>query len=63
MEIKMNDDLIKLLTQAIKNTIAEEVKAQLADVHTDDTCLTSEQCNEVYNMIRDVINNELSIQV
>jgi len=59
----MSDDLIKLLTQAVKNMIAEELKEQLSNVHTDDTVLTSEQRNEVDTMIRDVINSELQIKV
>ena len=59
----MSDDLIKLLTQAVKNMIAEELKEQLSNVHTDDTVLTSEQRDEVDIMIRDVINNELEIEV
>jgi len=63
MEIKMSDDLIKLLTQAIKNMIAEELKEQLSNVHTDDTVLTSEQRDEVDTIIRDVINNELQVEV
>jgi hypothetical protein len=68
MEIKMSDDLIKLLTQliaeeAVKNMIAEELKEQLSNVHTDDTVLTSEQRDEVDTMIRDVINSELKIEV
>tara|TARA_R110002126_G_scaffold274525_1_gene419590 strand:- start:15 stop:215 length:201 start_codon:yes stop_codon:yes gene_type:complete len=63
MEIEMSDDLIKLLTQAVKNMIAEELKEQLSNVHTDDTVLTSEQRNEVNTMIRDLINNELEIEV
>ena len=63
MEIKMSDDLIKLLTQAVKNMIAEELKEQLSNVHTDDTVLTSEQRDEVDTMIRDVINNELQVEV
>jgi uncharacterized protein with von Willebrand factor type A (vWA) domain len=63
MEIEMSDDLIKLLTQAVKNMIAEELKEQLSNVHTDDTVLTSEQRDEVDTMIRDVINSELEIEV
>ncbi len=59
----MSDDLIKLLTQAVKNMIAEELKEQLSNVHTDDTVLTSEQRDEVDTMIRDVINRELEIEV
>ena len=59
----MSDDLIKLLTQAIKNMIAEELKEQLSNVHTDDTVLTSEQRDEVDTIIRDVINNELQVEV
>tara|TARA_B100001094_G_scaffold218547_1_gene212660 strand:+ start:3046 stop:3246 length:201 start_codon:yes stop_codon:yes gene_type:complete len=63
MEIEMSDDLIKLLTQAVKNMIAEELKEQLSNLHTDDTVLTSEQRDEVDTMIRDLINNELEIEV
>jgi hypothetical protein len=63
MEIKMSDDLIKLLTQAVKSMIAEELKEQLSNVHTDDTVLTSEQRDEVDTMIRNVINYELQIEV
>ena len=59
----MSDDLIKLLTQAVKNMIAEELKEQLSNVHTDDTVLTSGQRDEVDIMIRDLINNELEIEV
>ena len=59
----MSDDLIKLLTQAVKNMIAEELKEQLSNVHTDDTVLTSGQRDEVDTMIRDVINSELEIEV
>ena len=59
----MSDDLIKLLTQAVKNMIAEELKEQLSNVHTDDTVLTSGQRDEVNTMIRDLINNELEIEV
>lgn len=51
----MNDDL-KL---AVKDMIAEELKQQLSNLHTDDTRLTSEQRDEVDTMIRDLINNEL----
>jgi len=59
----MSDDLIKLLTQAVNNMIAEELKKQLSNVHTDDTVLTSAQRDEVDTMIRDVINSELEIEV
>ena len=59
----MSDDLIKLLTKSVKNMIAKEIKEQLSNVHTDDTVLTSEQRNEVDTMIRDLINNELEIEV
>ena len=59
----MSDDLIKLLTQAVKNMIAEELKEQLSNVHTDDTVLTSGQRDEVDTMIRDVINSELEIEI
>ena len=59
----MSDDLIKLLTKSVKNMIAKENKEQLSNVHTDDTVLTSEQRNEVDTMIRDLINNELEIEV
>ena len=59
----MSDDLIKLLTQAVKNMIAKELKEQLSNVHTDDTVLTSGQRDEVDTMIRDLINNELEIEV
>ena len=59
----MSDDLIKLVTQAVKNMIAEELKEQLSNVHTDDTVLTSGQRDEVDTMIRDLINNELEIEV
>ena len=59
----MSDDLIKLLTQAVKNMIAEELKEQLSNVHTDDTVLTSGQRDEVDTMIRNLINNELEIEV
>tara|TARA_R110000751_G_scaffold67911_1_gene138383 strand:+ start:180 stop:380 length:201 start_codon:yes stop_codon:yes gene_type:complete len=63
MEKQMSDDLIKLLTQAVKNMIAEELKEQLSNVHTDDTVLTSGQRDEVDTMIRDVINSELEIEI
>ena len=59
----MSDDLIKLLTQSVKNMIAEELKEQLSNVHTDDTVLTSGQRDEVDTMIRNLINNELEIEV
>ena len=59
----MSDDLIKLLTQAVKNMIAEELKEQLSNVYTGDTVLTSEQRDEVDTMIRDVINSDLEIEV
>ena len=61
MEIEMSDDLIKLLTQAVKNMIAKELKEQLSNLHTDDTVLTSGQRDEVDTMIRDLINNELEM--
>ena len=63
MEIEMSDDLIKLLTKSVKNMIAKEIKEQLSNVHTDDTVLTSGQRDEVDIMIRDLINNELEIEV
>jgi len=63
----MSDDLIKLLTQAINNMIAEELKQQLADLKSDmeneDTALTTAQGEEVDSMIRNVINSELEIEV
>lgn len=55
----MSDDLIKLLTQTVKNMIAEELKEQLSNMHTNDTVLTSEQRDEVRIIISDVINSEL----
>ena len=67
MENKMSDDLIKLLTQAINNMIAEELKQQLAhlksDMENEDTALTTAQGEEVDSMIRNVINSELEIEV
>ena len=59
----MTNDLMELLTQAVKNMIAEELKEQLSNVNTDDTGLTHEQRDEVDSMIRDVINSELEIEV
>ena len=59
----MSDNPINLLTQAVKNMIAEELKEQLSNVYTGDTVLTSEQRDEVDTMIRDVINSDLEIEV
>ena len=59
----MTDDLMSLIKASIAAMIEKEVTNQIADMKTDDTVLTTEQSDEVDTMIRDVINQELTVSV
>ena len=62
----MNTDILLLLNKHLSIMVSAEVQKQLVDYKSDnvtdqDTQLTSAQESEVDTMIRDIINNELSI--
>ena len=62
----MNSDILLLVNKHLEVMISAEVQKQLVDYKADnvidqDTKLTSAQESEVDTMIRDIINNELSI--
>jgi hypothetical protein len=59
----MTDDLMSLIKASIAAMIEKEVTNQIEDIRTDDTVLSSEQVSEVDTMIRDVINQELTVSV
>ena len=61
-----NTDSLLLINRHLELLVSAEVQRQLVDYKTDnvidqDTTLTSAQKSEVDTMIRDIINNELSI--
>jgi len=61
-----NTDSLLLINKHLELLVSAEVQRQLVDYKTDnvidqDTTLTSAQKSEVDTMIRDIINNELSI--
>ena len=62
----MNSDILLLINKHLEVMVSAEVQKQLVDYKADnvidqDTQLTSAQESEVDTMIRDIINNELSI--
>jgi len=62
----MNSDILMLINKHLEVMISAEVQKQLVDYKSDnvidqDAQLTSAQEKEVDTMIRDIINNELSI--
>ena len=62
----MNSDILLLLNKHLSIMISAEVQKQLVDYKSDnendqDTTLTREQEREVDTMIRDIINNELTM--
>ena len=62
----MNSDILLLVNKHLEVMISAEVQKQLVDYKADnvidqDIQLTSAQESEVDTMIRDIINNELSI--
>ena len=62
----MNSDILLLVNKHLEVMVSAEVQKQLVDYKADnvtdqDTQLTSAQESEVDTMIRDIINNELSI--
>jgi len=62
----MNSDILMLINKHLQVMISAEVQKQLVDYKADneidpDTKLTSAQESEVDTMIRDIINNELTI--
>tara|TARA_R110001632_G_scaffold124089_1_gene236825 strand:+ start:114 stop:320 length:207 start_codon:yes stop_codon:yes gene_type:complete len=63
----MNTDLLLLINKHLSIMVSAEVQKQLVDyksqieLQDQDTTLTSAQESEVDTMIRDIINNELSI--
>jgi len=62
----MNSDILLLINKHLEVMVSAEVQKQLVDYKSDnvidqDTQLTSAQESEVDTMIRDIINNELSI--
>tara|TARA_B110000495_G_C22923628_1_gene539674 strand:+ start:568 stop:813 length:246 start_codon:yes stop_codon:yes gene_type:complete len=63
----MNTDLLLLINKHLSIMVSAEVQKQLVDYKSEielqdqDTTLTSAQESEVDTMIRDIINNELSI--
>jgi len=61
-----NTDSLLLINKHLELLVSAEVQRQLVDYKTDnvidqDTTLTSAQKSEVDTMIRDIINNELTI--
>jgi hypothetical protein len=62
----MNTDILLLLNKHLSIMVSAEVQKQLVDYKSDnvidqDTTLTTEQEREVDTMIRDIINNELTM--
>jgi len=62
----MNSDILMLINKHLEVMVSAEVQKQLVDYKSDnvidqDAQLTSAQEKEVDTMIRDIINNELSI--
>lgn len=62
----MNSDILLLVNKHLEVMVSAEVQKQLVDYKADneidqDTQLTSAQESEVNTMIRDIINNELTI--
>lgn len=62
----MNSDILLLVNKHLEVMVSAEVQKQLVDYTADnvtdqDTKLTSAQESEVDTMIRDIINNELTI--
>lgn len=62
----MNSDILMLINKHLQVMVSAEVQKQLVDYKADneitpDTQLTSAQESEVDTMIRDIINNELTI--
>jgi hypothetical protein len=62
----MNSDILMLINKHLEVMVSAEVQKQLVDYKSDnvidqDAQLTSAQESEVDTMIRDIINNELSI--
>jgi len=63
----MNTDILLLINKHLSIMVSAEVQKQLVDykskieLQDQDTTLTSAQESEVDTMIRDIINNELSI--
>jgi len=63
----MNTDILLLINKHLSIMVSAEVQKQLVDYKSEielqdqDNTLTSAQESEVDTMIRDIINNELSI--
>ena len=62
----MNSDILLLINKHLEIMVSAEVQKQLVDYKSDneidqDTTLTSAQESEVDTMIRDIINNELTM--
>ena len=62
----MNTDILLLLNKHLSIMVSAEVQRQLVDYKSQieidqDTTLTTEQEREVDTMIRDIINNELTM--
>lgn len=62
----MNTDILLLLNKHLSIMVSAEVQRQLVDYKAQieidqDTTLTTEQEREVDTMIRDIINNELTM--
>ena len=62
----MNSDILLLINKHIEIMVSAEVQKQLVDYKSQieidqDTTLTTEQEREVDTMIRDIINNELTM--
>jgi hypothetical protein len=63
----MNTDLLLLINKHLSIMVSAEVQKQLVDYKSEielqdqDTTLTSAQESEVDTMIRDIINQELTI--
>ena len=62
----MNTDILLLINKHLSIMVSAEVQKQLVDYKSQieidqDTTLTTEQEREVDTMIRDIINNELTM--
>ena len=63
----MNTDILLLINKHLSIMVSAEVQKQLVDYKSEielqnqDTTLTSAQESEVDTMIRDIINNELTM--
>ena len=62
----MNSDILLLINKHLELMVSAEVQRQLVDYKAQieidqDTTLTTEQEREVDTMIRDIINNELTM--